>query len=70
MLSANESSYVHTALVIPAAYHSAQMHGGMDGSFFGGPSIEGEEGLRIISRGTSILLLLVYVAYLFFQVRN
>jgi len=27
-----------------------------------------EKGLLIISRGTAILLLLVYVAYLFFQV--
>ena len=26
------------------------------------------EGLKIISRGTAILLLLVYIAYLFFQV--
>lgn len=28
----------------------------------------GEAGLRIISRGTAILLLGVYIAYLFFQV--
>lgn len=29
-----------------------------------------EDGLRIISRGTAILLLLVYIAYLVFQVSD
>ena len=29
-----------------------------------------ESGLRIISRGTAILLLIVYIAYLYFQVRS
>lgn len=29
---------------------------------------QSNQGLRIISRGTAILLLLVYIAYLFFQV--
>ena len=31
---------------------------------------DGNEGLLIISRGTAIILLLVYVAYIYFQVRS
>ncbi|PPR06427.1 hypothetical protein CVT26_004839 [Gymnopilus dilepis] len=44
-------------LVIPAAYQSAR-----------GES-DGNEGLLIISRGTAIILLLVYVAYIYFQLK-
>lgn len=49
-------------LVIPAAYHSSS----------GDPSSPNysKSGLLIISRGTAILLLLVYIAYLFFQVSS
>ncbi|KAG5654139.1 hypothetical protein H0H81_007191 [Sphagnurus paluster] len=69
----------HTALVIPAAYHSTQANNG----HFGGNSAKSfidewvsdldpsaEAGLLIISRGTAILLLGVYVAYLFFQLKT
>lgn len=85
-----------TALVIPAAYHSAKSHlGGVDNSTFvsawgsdasswtrdisqwgmemvsDGSDLEiiYADGLKFISRGTAILLLGVYIAYLFFQVR-
>lgn len=47
-------------LVIPAAYHSTQANND--------PSAAA--GLLIISRGTAILLLGVYVAYLFFQLKT
>ena len=75
------------ALVIPAAYHSAKSHGGVDTNGtaiavpgadafnkaqmelgLGNLDADGYHGLKIISRGTAILLLLVYVAYLLFQV--
>ena len=49
-----------TALVIPAAYHSVKSQSGLDS--------ETQNGILIISRGTAILLLGVYVAYLYFQV--
>ena len=35
-----------------------------------GPTDPGYNGLLVISRGTSILLLVVYVAYLFFQLKT
>lgn len=77
-----------TALVIPAAYHSAKSHsGGLEGPAnltsiapiisqldpkhelgFDGMDAGSVHGLKIISRGTAILLLIVYIAYLFFQV--
>lgn len=77
-----------TALVIPAAYHSAKSHsGGLEGPAnltsiapiisqldpkhelgFEGMDADSVHGLKIISRGTAILLLIVYIAYLFFQV--
>ncbi|KAF8912029.1 Sodium/calcium exchanger protein-domain-containing protein [Gymnopilus junonius] len=44
-------------LVIPAAYQSARS----DDS--------GNEGLLVISRGTAIILLLVYIAYIYFQLK-
>ena len=85
------SLQIFTALVIPAAYHSAKAHSGnldnatdlglstgtyfLDSSFdafVDGTDLESpyESGLRIISRGTAILLLIVYIAYLYFQVRS
>lgn len=66
------------ALVIPAAYHSTQAktggHGGDSALMFNInqqlPDLDpdAEKGLLVISRGTAILLLGVYIAYLFFQV--
>ena len=68
------------ALVIPAAYHSAKSHESSDDAdltrfvaqdvIVDGTDLEQayENGLKTISRGTSILLLAVYVAYLWFQV--
>ncbi|KNZ80372.1 Vacuolar calcium ion transporter [Termitomyces sp. J132] len=49
-------------LVIPAAYHSTQSKNGKDPS--------AEAGLLAISRGTAILLLGVYFAYIFFQLKT
>ncbi|KAI0086217.1 Sodium/calcium exchanger protein-domain-containing protein [Irpex rosettiformis] len=67
-------------LVIPAAYHSSKSHaGGIDDTtiLITKQVIDGSDlpeeynnGLRIISRGTAILLLLVYIAYLFFQLKT
>lgn len=78
------STHCLLALVIPAAYHSAQSHSGgidQDGTIkilkaprqvVDGSDLddEGNHGLRVISRGTAILLLGVYAAYLFFQVSS
>ena len=47
-------------LVIPAAYHSSSVDRNSPD--------DTQSGLLIISRGTAILLLIVYIAYLFFQV--
>lgn len=70
-----------TALVIPAAYHSVKLNG--DAAVGGGTAnltwrsaidpgsdldVTGLHGLLVISRGTAIILLGVYVAYLVFQV--
>jgi Ca2+:H+ antiporter len=66
----------HLALVIPAAYHTSQKSSPesidalskLSNSLKNG--IEGDtthDGVLAISRGTAILLLIVYVAYLFFQ---
>ncbi|KIP12345.1 hypothetical protein PHLGIDRAFT_113821 [Phlebiopsis gigantea 11061_1 CR5-6] len=67
-------------LVIPAAYHSAKSRGGIDdsdGLYHTWQVVDGSDlddksnyGLRIISRGTAILLLGVYIAYLYFQLRS
>ncbi|KAH8099523.1 calcium/proton exchanger [Cristinia sonorae] len=70
-------------LVIPAAYHSAKSHvGGVDNStltFINAIDVVSDgsdlehiyaSGLKIISRGTAILLLGVYVAYLYFQLKS
>src|ERR1700730_7862859 len=66
-----------TAMVIPAAYHSTQIRkqsplvvlSDISGGMFDAHNLESQRGLLFISRGTSVLLLFVYVAYLFFQVR-
>lgn len=70
-------------MVIPAAYHSAKSHNGIDDEVHILPFINASQvvdgsdlddasnhGLRIISRGTAILLLIVYIAYLFFQLKS
>ncbi|KAF9808849.1 hypothetical protein IEO21_07714 [Rhodonia placenta] len=59
-----------TALVIPAAYHSSQAVHNPGDAVKGVVSdvTESEAGLRFISRGTALLLLVVYVGYLIFQV--
>ncbi|KAH9945812.1 calcium/proton exchanger [Epithele typhae] len=76
-------------LVIPAAYHSAQSHGGIDAPanttsiahLVRSMDPKGDlglelldesslQGLKIISRGTAILLLIVYMAYLLFQLKT
>jgi Ca2+:H+ antiporter len=44
-------------LVIPAAYHSTSV-------------ASSESGLLVISRGTAVVLLLVYCAYLYFQLKS
>ncbi|KAH9832977.1 calcium/proton exchanger [Rhodofomes roseus] len=67
-------------LVIPAAYHSAQSHSGnttalansianavVDGTDLDSVS---ERGLLLISRGTALLLLVVYIGYLLFQLKT
>ncbi|KAF5380913.1 hypothetical protein D9615_004160 [Tricholomella constricta] len=67
-------------LVIPAAYHSTMAKNGGPGEnstlkavIDGGISDldpSAEAGLLVISRGTAILLLGVYIAYLFFQLKT
>ncbi|KAJ7633061.1 Sodium/calcium exchanger protein-domain-containing protein [Roridomyces roridus] len=63
-------------LVIPAAYHSTMLeanNAANDNSlmrFFSVPDETQDPGLLAISRGTSILLLGVYVAYLAFQLKT
>lgn len=71
------------ALVIPAAYHATQLeehwHNGHPhaiDSLLGSDKLPspdrdiGLAGLLTISRGTSILLLIVYIAYLYFQLKS
>lgn len=70
----------HPALVIPAAYHATQLeeHRHSGNSLVNLVAEEalpdhgdvGLSGLLTISRGTSILLLLIYVAYLYFQLKT
>ncbi|KAI0006180.1 Sodium/calcium exchanger protein-domain-containing protein [Russula compacta] len=66
-------------LVIPAAYHAAKRvvspEHGLAMAALSGQSLidldkDSQEGLLIISRGTAILLLGVYIAYLFFQLKT
>ena len=65
--------------MIPAAYHAAKhivppAKGGllasMSGPILSDLDENGQRGLLIISRGTAILLLGVYIAYLIFQLRT
>lgn len=49
-------------LVIPAAYHNVKSSD-LD-------RISHKDGLLIISRGTAVILLIVYVAYLYFQLKS
>jgi len=70
------------ALVIPAAYHASKhitspVKGGSVATMNGHNVVlypdldeDGQRGLKYISRGTAILLLGVYVAYLFFQLKT
>ena len=68
----------YLALVIPAAYHSAKhVVTPVDGKLIAmtDPLIsdldeDAQKGLLIISRGTAILLLGVYIAYLVFQLKT
>jgi len=60
------------ALVIPAAYASTT-NAGLPSNHCGVPDSEGgcpSSGLLFISRGTAILLLVVYCAYLYFQLKS
>jgi len=65
--------------VIPAAYHAAKhivspVEGGLVATLSSQllPDLDddGQKGLLIISRGTAILLLGVYIAYLIFQLKT
>jgi Ca2+:H+ antiporter len=62
------------ALVLPAAYFLAlgssesEVCLSQPGTLSDGRSFIDEYGLNVISRGTSIILLVVYVIYLIFQV--
>ncbi|KAK0565496.1 hypothetical protein OC861_003719 [Tilletia horrida] len=65
-------------VVIPAAYQGAKQFGAvMDGGVEALKTLKGPhndegvlQGLLFISRGTSIILLVVYVLYLFFQIKT
>lgn len=68
-------------LVIPAAYHSNQQHpskplavedalAGLMGTDAPGGNELSREGLLLISRGTAIILLIVYISYLVFQLKT
>ena len=65
--------------MIPAAYHAAKhivtpVNGGFmaarDDGMISDLDKSGQRGLLIISRGTAVLLLGVYVAYLIFQLKT
>jgi len=69
----------YLALVIPAAYHASKnfeaepFNNGTIPIYKGGPPNPDDgslQGLLTISRGTAILLLLIYIAYLFFQLKT
>ncbi|KAF8709393.1 Calcium proton exchanger, partial [Rhizoctonia solani] len=67
-------------LVIPAAYHSSQQHpsnppvpnaiSALMGTDAPGGNERSHNGLLLISRGTAIVLLIVYVSYLYFQLKS
>lgn len=69
---------IQLALVIPAAYHSAKIHSHVGTQPYGlfwestTPDLDpiDQHGLLVISRGTAIILLAVYVVYLWFQVHR
>ena len=65
--------------MIPAAYHTTKsvaspvdggLVAGIDSSLLSDPNENTQKGLLIISRGTAILLLCLYIAYLFFQLKT
>ncbi|ORY23037.1 putative Calcium:hydrogen antiporter [Naematelia encephala] len=60
-------------LILPAAYHASETDGTL--SLFSSegapdPHDKSLRGLLVLSRGTSIILLLTYIGYLFFQLRT
>ncbi|PWO00466.1 putative VCX1-vacuolar Ca++/H+ exchanger [Tilletiopsis washingtonensis] len=62
-------------VVLPAAYQgslslSALLHGGMDALKEHNGGDVGQSGVLFISRGTSIILLLIYALYLVFQLKT
>ncbi len=59
-----------TALIIPAAYHASFASLSKDGHDKTSTDDDTKAGLLLISRGTSIILFLLYVAYLNFQLRT
>lgn len=54
------------ALLIPAAYHASQAGSPPDQ----GGQVDGIKGILFISRGTAIILLVIYIAYLIFQLKS
>lgn len=70
MTAAQASSSLLTlaciTLILPAAYHASRN----DGSIVSIKPAEDLHGLLVLSRGTSIILLLTYIGYLFFQLRT
>jgi len=60
---------LHAALILPAAYHASFAPLPRAGEA-PAPDDDLKHGLLLISRGTSIILLLLYVAYLNFQLRT
>jgi Ca2+:H+ antiporter len=66
------------AIVLPAAYSHSQfpLHKPFSSNNASSvaeatlSSADAQRGLEIISHGTAVLLLLVYIAYLFFEVRT
>uniref|UniRef100_A0A0W0FF66 Vacuolar calcium ion transporter n=1 Tax=Moniliophthora roreri TaxID=221103 RepID=A0A0W0FF66_MONRR len=57
-------------LIIPAAYYSVKTPGAISDGSFALTDSEKWRGLLVISRGTAILLLGVYIAYLYFQLKS
>jgi Ca2+:H+ antiporter len=59
-----------TALIIPAAYHASFISPTKNGHDKTSTDYDTKSGILWISRGTSIILLLLYLAYLNFQLRT
>ncbi|BEJ18200.1 hypothetical protein CspHIS471_0704770 [Cutaneotrichosporon sp. HIS471] len=61
-------------LIIPAAYHASEAEGDIKSGWFFNPAPGAEpdpsSNLLLLSRGTSLMLLGTYVAYLIFQLRT